>query len=340
MKLAARQVDGFIRAPSPDIRVILLYGPDTGLVNERARTVGRTVVADLNDPFNAIRLNGRTLGDDPARLNDEAMAFSMLGGNRLIMVEGADDALTPALKDYLANPSPTNLVVLEAGNLAKKSTLRALCEKSTTAAALACYVDEGRDLSILIREAMKAEGHAVDPDALGWLARNIAGDRQRIRSETAKIATYMADRPGQSVALADALACCAESGVETLDDLIGSAALGRPGDAMAAYAKLLAEGVSIVTILRSLQTHFRKLHLACVRVENGMSVEASAGKVAPPLFFKTLDSFTAQMRQWSAGQVETVLQRLTILESQTRQTGMPVDTLCAQAVLALSRTRR
>ena len=339
MKLAARQIDGFLRAPSRDARVVLIYGPDIGLVRERARLIGRTVVADLDDPFKTVSLQGRTLTDDTARLNDEAMAFSMFGGNRLIVVEQADDGITPVIKSYLAGPSPDNLVVVEAGNLGRKSTLRALCEKSAAAAALPCYVDEGRDLSALLREAFLAEGYGIDVDALGWLTRTVAGDRQRVRTEIAKIATYMG-ATARTITLADARACCAEGGVESLDTLIGAAAAGQADAALAAYTKLLAEGVSIVVILRGLQNHFRKLHLAVARTQQGMSAEDSVAQVTPPLFFKTLDAFRAQMRQWTLPQVEAMLQRLAALEAQTRQTGMPVNTLCAQAVLAISRSRR
>jgi hypothetical protein len=39
-------------------------------------------------------------------------------------------------------------------------------------------------------------------------------------------------------------------------------------------------------------------------------------------------------------QVESLLQRLALLEAQTKQTGTPVETLCAQAVLSMSRAAR
>jgi hypothetical protein len=36
MKLASARVEGFLRRPDPEIRAVLLYGPDAGLVRERA----------------------------------------------------------------------------------------------------------------------------------------------------------------------------------------------------------------------------------------------------------------------------------------------------------------
>ena len=52
MKLSYRQIEPFVAKPDPAARVILIYGPDAGLVRERAAIIGKSVVADLNDPFN------------------------------------------------------------------------------------------------------------------------------------------------------------------------------------------------------------------------------------------------------------------------------------------------
>ena len=44
MKLQFRQIEPFVKKPDPAARVILIYGPDDGLIRERARAIGGTVV--------------------------------------------------------------------------------------------------------------------------------------------------------------------------------------------------------------------------------------------------------------------------------------------------------
>ncbi len=346
MKLTYRDIEPFVRKPDPRARVILVYGPDAGLVKERAAVMGKTVVADLNDPFNAVTLTGDMLSNDPARLNDEANAMSMLGGSRLIRIEDADDALTPLIKDYLANPSPHNLIIIECGNLASKSPLRALCEKSDAAASVPCYVDEGRDLATLIRDTLRQNGYGIEPDALSWLAVNIAGDRQRVRSELDKIVLYMGpvapDAQSQQrppITLADILACCGEAGAEGLDDLANAVASSQAEQALRCYNRLLQEGVAAVAMLRAMQSHFRRLHITLARMEQGFNLEEAMRKLTPAVFFKQQDSFKAQLRRWTPGQIENLMQRLAALEAQTKQTGTPVETLCGQAILSISRAR-
>lgn len=335
MKIQAYKVDAFIQNPPAALRVALVYGPDTGLMRERATLLSRGVVADLNDPFNVSALSADAVINDPARLFDEANAISMMGGRRLVRIEDGRDALAPALKDYLKNPNDQALIVIEAGDLGPRSLLRLLCEKADNAAALPCYVEEARDIAALARSILQNQGYGIAPDALGYLSEAIAGDRARARSEIEKLLLYMgADK---QITLDAVIASCGEVGEKSMDELIAATAGGKPEAAFAAYTHLLGEDVSVIGILRMLQNHFRRLHLARARMEGGEDPESIMKTLSPPVFFKQTTPFRAQMHRWSLPALEKVLQRLAALEAQSKQTGVPAETLCGQAILGISK---
>lgn len=338
MKLAYRDIEPFVKNPNPAARVILVYGPDQGLMKERATTMAKTVVADINDPFNAVTLSTDILADDPARLNDEAGAISMMGGDRLVRIQQASDKLTPLIKDYLENPNEQALIVLEAGELGPRSSLRKACEAAPNAAAVPCYVEDERDLSRFIRGMMQEAGLAIDNDAVAWLAVNIAGNRQKTRAELEKIIVYKGDEPS-AVSLDDAQSCCGEAGARGLDDLVYNTAGNQPEKAMRTYQQLLEEDVNFVVIVRSLQNHFKKLHFTRAKLDQGQAMDQAVKGLRPPLFFKQAPLFKSQAQRWSLKKIETVLEKLSDLEAQCKTTGMPVQTLCAQAVLGISSIR-
>ncbi len=338
MKLSYREIEGFVKSPNSTARVILVYGPDNGLMRERAKTMGLTVVPDINDPFNAATLSTEILTDDPARLGDEAGAMSMMGGDRLIRIENASDKTTALIKAYLENPNNNALIILEAGELSPRSSLRKLCEGADNAAAVPCYVEDERDLGRLIRETLQGANLRIDNDAAGWLATNISGNRQKVRSELDKVITYMGPEGGV-VSLNDVRACCGEAGAIALDDLVYSAAGNNPDKALRTYNQLMEEDVNFIVIVRSLQNHFRKLHLTRSKMEEGQNVEQAVKGMRPPLFFKQAPIFKAQAQRWSLKNISRVLTRLMELEAQCKTTGMPAQTLCAQAVLSISSIR-
>ncbi len=49
--LRGKEIDAFLARPDPGRPIILLYGPDAGLVRERAEALLASAVDDPNDPF-------------------------------------------------------------------------------------------------------------------------------------------------------------------------------------------------------------------------------------------------------------------------------------------------
>jgi DNA polymerase-3 subunit delta len=334
MKLQFRQIDGFVKSPPVNVRAILVYGPDSGLMRERAKTMGATVVKDINDPFNVSVIKADQLIEDPARLSAEANALSMMGGKRLVRVEDGRDAIAPMVREYLAAANPNTTVIIEAGELGPRSALRGLFEKAENAAPIPCYVENERDIAGFARTLLSEQGYTIAPDALAWLASAITGDRQRARSEIEKLMVYMGKN--KQIGAADVQAACGDAGAQTTDDLVFAAAGSKPADALRAYNALVEEGLPAIAILRSLQRHFSRLHITRARMDSGEPAEVAMKSLAPPVFFKQEPLFRAQLTRWSLPALETVMQRLFALEAQCKQTGIPAETLCSQALLAIS----
>src|ERR1700758_363729 len=82
--LRGKEIDAFLARPDPARPVVLLYGPDAGLVRERAEALLVSAVDDPNDPFSLVRLDGDELSAEPSRLVDEAMTIPLFGGRRAI----------------------------------------------------------------------------------------------------------------------------------------------------------------------------------------------------------------------------------------------------------------
>ena len=91
-----------------------------------------------------------------------------------------------------------------------------------------------------------------------------------------------------------------------------------------------------IAILRALQNHFRRLHIAKSIIQGGKNTEEAMKNLKPPVFFKQKNSFQSQLNRWSLRKLDKVLNKLSELEAQTKTSSMPVKTLCAQAVLSIS----
>ncbi len=124
----AADVESTLKRANLSAPVLLFYGPDAGLVSERARAAAERAVDDPSDPFQLIRIDGDVIASDPARLADEAATIGLFGARRAIWVKPTSRNMAPALEAALAVPLQDTVIVVEAGDLARSSPLRVLCE--------------------------------------------------------------------------------------------------------------------------------------------------------------------------------------------------------------------
>jgi DNA polymerase-3 subunit delta len=336
MKLTAGQITGFLQKPDPAARVVLVYGPDAGLVSECAEQLAKTIVPDLADPFRVAVLSNSTLSDDPARLADEMAAQALGGGRRLVRITSATDAIVAALNSLFEHMPPgDSFLLIEAGELEKRSKLRVLCEGGDkTAYALACYAEEGAARHRVISDILQNLGMRTARDALVFLSEVLPPDRIAMRSELEKLALYAGKQ--SEIKMEDVLAIVQDAGAAEIDDLIYAVGSGETRRAQILLERLFGEQTSPVAILRAAQRHFLRLQWARGEMERGASAGEAVKKLQPPVFWKYTETMSAQLRRWPSNKIERALDRLYDAEAAVKRTGTPDTALCAQLLIQMA----
>jgi len=340
LKLAGARIQAFVTAflakPDPKWRAILVYGPDQGLVRERAEALAKATVPALDDPFSVAMVSGATLASDPARLHDEMAAQSLTGGRRLVRVRDVGDALAESCEELLEEP-PTgdSLCIMEAGDLAGRSALRRCFEGAANAVALPCYADGTRELADLVRSVLGSHRIATSAEAQEYLTSHLGGDRGVSRAELEKLALYAGD--GGRIELEDALAAVGDSAALTAEDAAFAAAEGDTERLERALSRAFEEGESAFAIIRGAMRLFERLHLTGIRIAAGSSTEEALRALRPPIFFKNQESFSAGLRRWPPRRAAVALRLLLEAEQNTRRTGFPDRTICSECLLRLAR---
>jgi DNA polymerase-3 subunit delta len=338
MKLAPARVAAFLLRPDPEIGAVLLFGPDAGLVRERADTIARTACAELADPFRVAELSGAALAADPARLGDEAAQLSLVGGRRVVRVRGAGDGLARVFSGFLAEPPAGALVVVEAAELPAGSGLRRAFEAAPSAAAIGCYPDTPRDRAAVIRETLAAHRVTASRDATEYLVDHLGEDRLLTRSELEKLALYVGD--GGRAELDDVVRMVGDSAALELDDAIMAAAEGDLPRFERVLDRVFQEGESPVTVVRAMLRHLQRLHAMAAVVAGGGSVEAALRAAKPPVFFKYQDGIRRQLARWREPALRRLLGQLANAEMLIKTTGLPPETLCREALSRVARQSR
>ncbi len=332
--LRGKDIDSFLARPDPARPIILLYGPDAGLVRERANALTISAVDDPGDPFSLVRIDGDELAAEPSRLVDEAMTVPLFGGRRAIRIKAGSRSFASGV-DVLANSTIQDcLIVIEAGELRPEAPLRKACERAKNAVAIACYPDTERDLARLIDEELRLSNLKIAPDARATLISLLGGDRQASRNELRKIALYAHGQ--REITLADIMAVVSDASDFKLDPVIDAAFAGQTAVVETEFAKAMVAGTYPGLVISAAQRQVAALHKAALLRESGASVSSAAERGFPRLHFSRKATVETALNNFSAARLLQIMDQLARAALETRKQAALAPAIAQRALMSIA----
>src|SRR6266576_210843 len=330
--LKGSDIERFLARPQRPI--MLVFGPDAGLVRERAEALVRMSVDDPKDPFQLARLDGDELAGEPTRLVEEANTIPLFGGRRAVWVKAGARNFAPALDALIADPPSDCRIVIEAGDLRRNAPLRVVCERAKNAVALPCYPDAGQDLLRLIDDEMRDAGLAISPEARAALVPLLGGDRLASRQEICKVALFA--RGKTRVDLEDVVAVVADASTLAVDGLVDAAFAGRTGEIEIQFGTARTSGTAPGAILSAALRHVAQLHRARLSVDQGTSITEAVEGIQPFVRFNRRSVVEAALRLWTSARLQRAMAQLAEAALEARRQSAMAEPIARRTLLTLA----
>ncbi|PRD44374.1 DNA polymerase III subunit delta [Phyllobacterium phragmitis] len=333
----SHEVDAFLGRPDKSSVIVLLYGPDKGLVSERATVFARSTGLALDDPFAVIRLEADDVDSDPARLSDEARTISMFGGERLLWVRNAagQKGLADAVKILAAEPPTDTRILIEAGDLKKSAALRTIVEGARPAMALPCYSDDSRGIDAVIDDVLSREKLQITLDARQMLRDSLGGDRLATRGELEKLCLYAHGK--ERITADDVREAVGDVSALSHDEIVDAILIGDIARFSTAFDRVVKSGSPPFLILNTAMRQFQQMQILRYAIEQERKPIATAvASARPPVFFNRRKLVENALGRWTGESLVRVMERLqrTILESR-RNAALAIP-IIRQALLAFT----
>lgn len=339
MKLNARDARAFLTKPDPSKAGVLIYGPDPMRTSIKRKDLIETLTGpNADEEMRLARISAAELRKDGAMLLDALKAQGFFPGPRVAFVEDAGDGLsktiTAALDDW-QNGDAT--VVVTAGQLTPRSSLRKAFETRKDVVAIAIYSDPpGRDE--IEAELTKAGLTNTTPDAMSDLmdlGRILDPGDFRQTIEKLSLYKWGDDTPATPEDVAN---CAPATSEAALDDALDIVAEGRVAELGPILQKLDAQGVAAVRLCIGATQHFRKLYAAA---SDPKGPEAGMARARPPVPYMRKDRLIRQAKGWGTHKLESALQVLTDTDLQLRSAQpLPHMALMERALIRLAMMSR
>ncbi|MDF3852668.1 DNA polymerase III subunit delta [Paracoccus sp. P2] len=324
MILKGAEIGRYLARPDPTRPALLIHGQDAMRVAlKRAEAVKALVGPGAEEEMRLTRIPGADLRKDPAALLDAVKAVGFFPGQRVVLVDDAPDAATPAVAAAIAEwKAGDAVIVVAAGSLGKSSALRKLFEPHPAAVTAPIYDDPpGEDeVGRWLHEAGLRE---VPRDAMrDLMALARALDPGDFRQTVEKIGLY---KHGDPEPLTPAeIAALAPATIEAeVDELIDCVAEGRAREFGALMRRIEGQGIAPVTLCIAALRHFRALHAGA---SDPGGPGAGFSRLRPPVFGPRRDRMIRQAQDWGMRALEDAIHQLIdtdlVLRSSSRAPAM------------------
>lgn len=333
----AFEVEAWLGRPNPKTTIVLLYGPDRGMVAERGKAFAERTGLPLDDPFSVVKMDGAEVERGDGRLLDEARTVPMFSDRRLLWVRNAagQKGLADDVKALIAEPPRDAIILIEAGDLKKGAALRSVVEAADAAMALPCYADEGRDIDAVIDDELRKAGMTMPLEARQALRRNLGGDRLASRGEIQKLALYAQGHA--EITLDDVKAMTGDVSGQSFDDAVDAVLEGRIADFDAAFTRQAQGGGQAFLALAGAMRQFQTIHaMRGAMEESGRNAASIVASHRPPVFFAKRKLVEKTLERWNSQAIERALARLQAAVLQTRRRPELAPALARQALLGIA----
>ncbi|MDR9428992.1 DNA polymerase III subunit delta [Salibaculum sp.] len=335
MKLIPRDAARYCRKPDPEAAGLLIYGADAMRVATRRQEVIAALVGpEAEAEMRLTRISGAELRKDAALLHDAIKAQGFFPGPRVAFVEEATDGTAKAIEPALADWAPGDAqVIVTAGALTARSTLRKLFEGHKQAYAVGIYDDppDRAEIEGILAEAGLARVPGDVMAAITDLSRAL--DPGDFRQTLQKLGLYKLG-DATPVTVEDLDLCAPRSSEAELDDLLHIVAESRVGEIGPVLSRLYAQGSNPVGLCIGTTRHFRSLHAAA---SDPGGPAAGIARLRPPIHGPRRDRMARQAGKWGRTRLEQALTYLTDTDLRLRSSShAPAQALMERALIRLA----
>jgi DNA polymerase-3 subunit delta len=330
------ETDGLLGRLLRDFEVILIYGPDAGLVDERCKLLAARAVADVNDPFQLVRLHGDQIAARSERLAEEAGAIAFIGERKAIIVQAGDKPFDRGVKLVLEGPPIDNLVIVQAGDLGKQSPLRTSCERSPRAAALPCYSGSPQELEALVDSMLAEAGLKIEPGARRDLISVLGEDRRQARAEIEKLALYASGK--RFIDSDDVADSVVDANTVAINGVIDAAFTGDYRGLDLELSRAFAQKLSPDALLGAALRHAMALSDARAKIEAGLPFDQALSGMH--VFWKRDDKVAWQLRNWSSRALDGAIADLSGAVARIRLSSLVAESLARMRFWRIARQLR
>ena len=287
--------------------IILFYGQNNGAKEEET---SKLIKQDKNIKPNIYE--EKEILENYEALYNDIVSDSLFDERKIFVIKRVTDKSFKIIEEILNKNLSNILIILDSGNLEKKSKLRNLFEKNKKLVCIPFYPDNFAQLTQITNNFFNKINQPVSQSDINLIVSKSNGDRGNLKKELQKIELYVSNKKKlTSSSLLKLINLVENHNISELADQY--LAKNERKIKMILNENILGNEDSII-IVRTLLNKSKKILKLSSEYEKNKNLDLTISSAKPPIFWKDKEITKQQILKWKPENIKKLIYELSELE--------------------------
>ena len=287
--------------------VFLFYGENEGFKNQ---IIENTFKKDYQKK--TFFYEESEILDNKNNFFDQILSRSFFENEKLIIINRSTDKITSVIEEILEKNIDDLILILNSGNLEKKSKLRLLFEKNKKIICIAFYEDNNQTLSSMTSQFFRNAKIPISQQSINLIVNRCRGDRQNLKNELNKIENFIKNKKQIKVSEILQLTNLAEN--YSVTELVDNCLAKNKNKTLNILNENNYNLEDCIIVIRTMLAKSKRLLKLFQELKKSNNVDSAISSIKPPIFWKDKQIIKDQINNWSYRNIELLIFRINEIE--------------------------
>ena len=291
--------------------LILFYGQNNGAKEEEISNI----IKRTKDIKPNIYEEKQILENQEIFYN-EIFSDSLFDEKKIFIVKRATDKLIKIIEEILEKELSDFLLILDAGNLEKKSKLRNFFEKSKELICTPFYPDNISQLTQITNDFFKKKNISISQSNINLIVNKSNGDRGILKNELQKIEMFLHNNKLNSTNLLKLINIAENYSISELVDHCLAKNVKKINNIL---SENHFSNEDCIIIVRTFLNKSKKILKLSSEFEKNKNMDLTISSAKPPIFWKDKEITKHQVSNWKPNKIKKLIYELNNIEIKIKQ---------------------
>ena len=295
-----------------DINFYLLYGPNSGHIEESIENVLKPIFSENIHNFEELQII-----KNPDDFKELIYNKSFFEEEKLLIISRATEKIFSIIDEIINTKTDKVKIIIKASILEKKSKLRNLFEKNKKTIVVAYYEDNYSSLLKLIENFLIKEKIRISKESINKLINKSMGDRLNLMNELKKIS--LLGHNNNQINNETISKLTNSSGEYNISELVDHCLAKNKRQTIHILNENSLTNENNLIIIKSFLSKLKRLKKIKIELEKYNNIDTILNNYKPLIFWKEKDLIKKQLNCWSLDQIKSSIQRVNNLEWESKK---------------------